>query len=156
MGRSFSFGALARLGGSRGKVMRRFGVGRQASLPACGESGVALIETVVALAILGIIAVAFLSGLATTSRAVFIADERATAENLALSQMERVKNADYVYGATEYTPAPIPSGADYVNYSVNISAQPLHNPDDGIQKITVRVWHSSKEVIKLEGYKVDR
>ena len=42
-----------------------------------GESGTALLETLVALALLGFIAVAFLSGLNTTSKASIIADERA-------------------------------------------------------------------------------
>jgi len=110
----------------------------------------------VALAILGTIAVAFLSGLATASKAAFIADEQATAESLAQSQMEWVKNADYVYSATEYSPAPIPDGKDYINYSAIIAAEPLHDPDDGIQKITVTVKRFDKGVIKLEGYKVDR
>ena len=121
-----------------------------------GELGATLIETLVALAILGVIAVTFLSGLATTSRAAIIADEQATAESLARSQMEWVKNADYVYGASEYSPAPVPGEQDYINYSATITVESLHDPDDGIQKITVTVKHSDKEVIKLEGYKVDR
>lgn len=120
------------------------------------ESGVTFIETVVALAILGVIAVTFLNGLTTASKATFIADERATAESLARSQMEWVKNTSYSYNATEYSPAPIPGGGDYVNYAAIIAAEPLHNPDDGIQKITVTVKRSDKGVIKLEGYKVDR
>ncbi len=122
----------------------------------CRESGVTLIETVVALAILGTIAVTFLSGLVTTSRAAFTADERATAESLAQSQMEWVKDTDYVYSATQYSPAPIPGGKDYINYSANITAAPLNIPDDGIQKITVTVRRSGEGVIILEGYKVDR
>jgi len=120
------------------------------------ESGLTLIETVVALAIIGVIAVAFLSGLATTSKAAFIADEQTTAESLARSQMEWAKKVDYVYDATEYSPAPIPSGKDYINYSAVITAEPLRAPDDGIQKITVTIKHSDKGVIRLEGYKVDR
>ena len=136
--------------------MRPFQMGRIASIFTCRESGVSLLETVVALAILSVIAVAFLSGLTTTSRAVFIADERSTAESLARSQMEWTKNVDYVYDATEYSLAPMPSGRDYINYSATIAAEPLRNPDDGIQKITVTVKHSGKGVIKLEGYKVDR
>ena len=120
------------------------------------ESGVTLIEAVVALAILGTIGVTFLSGLATTSKAAFIADEQATAESLAQSQMEWVKNAGYSYNATAYSSAPIPSSKDYINYSATIAAEPLHNPDDGIQKITVTVKRSDEGVIKLEGYKVDR
>ncbi len=120
------------------------------------ESGATLLETVVALAILGTIAVIFLNGLATTSKAAFIVDEQATAESLAQSQMEWVANADYVYSATQYSLAPIPSEKDYIRYSATITAEPIHNPDDGIQKITVTVKHSGETVIRLQGYKVDR
>ena len=136
--------------------MRLFRITGVPNILARREAGVALLETMVALVILGIIAVAFLSGLATASRATFITDEQATAESLAQSQMEWVKNTSYVYDATEYSPVTIPSGKDYVNYAVIITAEPLDNPDDGIQKITVAVKHSDKEIIKLEGYKVDR
>jgi len=79
------------------------------------ESGTTLIEAVVALAILGTIGVTFLSGLTTTSKAAFISDEQATAESLAQSQMEWVKNASYSYNATGYTSAPIPAVKDYLN-----------------------------------------
>jgi len=120
------------------------------------ESGVTFIETVVALAILGVIAVAFLNGLTTTSKSVFIADEHTTAESLAQSQMEWVKNASYSYNATTYSSAPIPSGKDYLNYSTLITAEPLRSPDDGIQKIIVTIKRSDKGVTILEGYKVDR
>lgn len=120
------------------------------------ESGLTFIETVVALVILSAISVTFLSGLTTTAKAAFLSDERSTAESLAQSQMEWVKSADYVFDAAEYTPAPMPGGKDYVNYSVTITAEPLHNPDDGLQKITVTVKHADKEVIKLEGYKANR
>ena len=90
---------------------------------------------VVALAVLGTIAVCFLSGLVTTSKAAFTADEQATAQSLARSQMEWIKNASY--NATGYSSARIPGSKDYINYSANITAEPLHDPDDGIQKITV-------------------
>lgn len=121
-----------------------------------GESGLTLLEMVVALAILGTIAVAFLAGVATTSRGTYIADERATTESLARTQMEWVKNAGYSYNATSYSIAPVPADKDYVNYSANITAEPLHDPDDGIQKVTVTIAHSGRAVFKLEGYKVDR
>ena len=122
----------------------------------CRESGATLMETVVALAILGVIAVTFLNGLATTSKSVFIADEQSTAESLAQSQMEWAKNANYVSGATDNPSAPIPSSGDYVNYTVVITAETVHDPDDGIQKITVTIRHSDRKIIKLEGYKVER
>ncbi len=120
------------------------------------ESGTTLIEAVVALAVLGTIGVTFLSGLTTTSKAAFISDEQATAESLAQSQMEWVKNASYSYNATGYTSAPIPTGKDYLNYSATIIAAPLRNPDDGIQRLTVTVKRSDETTTKLEGYKVDR
>ncbi|MFC1862105.1 hypothetical protein ACFLT4_04415 [Chloroflexota bacterium] len=120
------------------------------------EAGVTLLETVVALAVLATIAVTFLSGLVTTSKATFMVDEQATAESLAQSQMEWVANATYVYDAAQYSPAPIPGGKDYINYSVDVAAQPLHPSDDGIQKITVTVSRSGERVFILEGYKVHR
>lgn len=123
---------------------------------ALNESGASLVETLMALALLSIIAIPILSGLATTSKAAYTTDERATAESLARSQMEWVKNADYVYSATEYSPAPIPDGKDYIDYSAIIVAEPLHDPDDGIQKIIITVERSAKMVIILDGYKVDR
>ncbi len=60
------------------------------------EAGIGIIETLIALALLGIIAVGFLSGLGTASKAIIIADERTTAESLARSQMEYAKNLTYI------------------------------------------------------------
>jgi prepilin-type N-terminal cleavage/methylation domain-containing protein len=133
--------------------MRLFSVFRVFS---CRESGQTLLEMLVALAILSIISVAFLSGVATSSKGVYIADEQATAESLARSQMEWAKKASYSYNGTSYSVAPIPASQDYINYSANITAEPLHNPDDGIQKITVTITRSDKEIFELEDYKVNR
>ena len=138
------------------KMMRRFYSVRRLSTFIHGESGITLLETVIAVAILGTIAVAFLSGVATSSKGVYTADERATAENLARSQMEWAKNASYSYNATSYSIAPIPTNKDYINYSANITAEPLHESDDGIQNITVTITRSGEAVYRLEGYKVDR
>ncbi len=120
------------------------------------ESGITLVESLVALAILATIAVVFLGGVIGTTKAAAITDEQTTAESLAQSQMEWVQNAIYVTEATSYDPAALPGSGDYDNYSVNITAAALHSPDDGIQKITVKIWHSGKEVLHLEGYKVSR
>ena len=121
----------------------------------CRESGTTLVETVVALAVLGTIAVTFLTGLIISSEATFMVDEQATAESLAQSQMELAQHADYVPGATEYS-VDLPSGKDYINYSATITAEPLHGSEDGIQKITVTVTRSGEEIVTLESYKVYR
>ena len=132
-----------------------FKIARKSKISGGNEAGVTLLETLVALALLGIIAAVFLSGLGTTAKASLVIDKQTTAGSLARSQMEYVKTVGYVDEATEYTAAPIPSSEDYANYSVSIAAEPLNNPDDGIQKITVTVKHNGEEAITLEGYKVD-
>ncbi len=119
-----------------------------------GESGLTFIETLIALAVLGAVAVPFLLGIATSSKAAFIGDQHTTAESLAQSQMEWIKNSDYVYDATQYSA--MPNSSDYANFSVENLAEPLHSPDDGIQKITVTVKHAEKVITTLESYKVDR
>ena len=124
------------------------------------EAGVTLIETLVALALLGLIAVTFLSGLATTAKATLIADERATAESLARSQIEYVKNQDYIDYAVldhgEYEVIATPTGS---NYSVEINAARIDEDTgqaQGIQKITVTVKRGDKTVLTVDAYKVDR
>ena len=112
------------------------------------QKGFSLIEVLVSVMVLAIIGLAFLSALDTGAGATLIMDERTTARNLACSQMEYVKSQDY---AASYTPASIPSGKDYVGYSANITAEPLHD-----QKITVTIEHNNKVVTTLETYKIDR
>lgn len=124
--------------------------------PGNSQWGLTLLETLVALLILGTIAVAFLSGLVTSTRAAFNTDEQATAVNLAQSQMEWVKSSAFVVGATTYTPAIIPSDSDYDGYSVNITAVRVNPSDDYLQKITVTVARDGETVMTLEGYKGDR
>jgi len=131
--------------------MRRLGKER---IRLFGEQrGIGFIETLIALAIIGTVAVTFVNSLVTISKANYIADEQTTAESLARSQMEWVKNISYIEEASEYSPAPILNDGDYVNYSVSIAAQPLRNPDDGLQKITITIKHNNETLIILESYK---
>jgi prepilin-type N-terminal cleavage/methylation domain-containing protein len=118
------------------------------------EKGFSLIEVIIALALLGIIAVAFMSGLATASKAIYIADERATAENLARNQMEYVKEQTY---ADSYS-APIPDEYNDAGYSATIDTNEL---EVDLQEITVKIYHhddahANPPVITLVGYKVNR
>ena len=126
------------------------------------SKGVIAIEVIIALAIMGIIAVAFLSGLATTLNATRIADERSVAQSLATSQMEYVKSQGY--DSTNNPPQysvdpnlPIPNG-----YTIEVAPERLDpkgdgtGNDDGIQKITITIKHGDKVVLTLEDYKVNR
>jgi type II secretory pathway pseudopilin PulG len=119
------------------------------------ESGFGFLEALAALAILGVVAVTFLSGLATTSKAVMIADEQALAEGLARSQLEYLKNYPYEYDADDYPVDPaltIPTGWSVLTPVVT----PVHATDDGIQKITVTIQRNSQTVFVMEAYKVNR
>ncbi len=121
-----------------------------------GQSGVTLVESLVSLAILGTVTVAFLGGLGTTSRAAVVSDHHSTAENLAQVQMETVRLADYVYEASSYSAEPLPAGDDYAVYSAAIVAEPLNSPDGGIQRITVTISRAGVAAYTLVNYKADR
>lgn len=129
------------------------------------SKGVGLVEVIVALAILGLVAAAFLNGLSTSLNAVVISDEGSTVLALAQGQMEYVKSLPYEEGASpSYEKTDEPS-LDYPGYTVSIDAppidpdtgNPLANPDDdmGIQKITITIKIQSDEIFILEDYKVD-
>jgi type II secretory pathway pseudopilin PulG len=112
------------------------------------EKGISLLETVVALAILSIISLAFLSGLASTSSARAIAEERVAAKLLAETHMEYIKKADY---NSTYT---LTNPPDYDGYTANLTVENFYN--DNIQKITITIYHHSQDVLTLEGYKTKR
>lgn len=115
--------------------------------------GAGAIEAIIALGILGLVAVAFIGGLSTTLKAVSVADEQSTAQAIAQSEMEYVKSLPYEYGTTGYGTDP---NLALNGYAFAAVAAPLHDPDDGIQKVMVTVKHHDKEVLTLEDYKVDR
>jgi prepilin-type N-terminal cleavage/methylation domain-containing protein len=136
--------------------------------------GMTLIEVLVALALFAIIAIAFANGLGTASRAVLTGDIRTNAESLARTEMEYVKTQDYSAGNWSYvvtnlgstcTPEECPSwdvsthslSDEHTLYTVEVEAVPLDDEsEDPIQKITVTVSHEGRDVITLEGYKIDR
>ena len=117
------------------------------------QTGMTLIETIVAIAILAAIGVVFLGGLVVCSKGTLESDQQATAESVARCQMEWVQGLTYVDNTTQYTPANLDNFNDYEGYSANITVAPLHSPDDGIQQITITVLHHGNWVMSLEGYK---
>jgi len=119
------------------------------------QKGFALIETLVALGIFGLVAVTSLSGMATVTQGNVIASERATAESLVRSEIEYVKQCAYQYDASEYpidSTLTIPQGWSLAPPAV----EPVHATDDGIQKITITAEHNGDAVLSVEIYKADR
>ena len=113
------------------------------------ENGVTIVETVMAIALLGIIGGALLRGMADVYRAIPIADEQEIGKQLAQTQIETVMKKPY---DLSYAPAPIPD--IYPDYSVEIDVAPFRLGN--MQKITVTISRSEKPTATLEVYKTNR
>ncbi|UCC16690.1 MAG: hypothetical protein JSU58_10050 [Dehalococcoidales bacterium] len=111
------------------------------------ETGLVLIEAIVALALIGLIAAGFLGAVGTSYKSTSMTMGMTTAESVARSQMEYIKQQDYSStGAYETIDHP-------AYYAINWTAEELAA---GKQKITIIVNHSGETVLVLEGYKVNR
>ena len=147
------------------------------------QKGQGLIEVLIAIAILGVVVVAFLTALATSSKAIILADELTTAESLTRSELEYVKSQEYSTDAWSYTvtssdrsSSNMPSwwdvdnppllSSDYAGYSADVKAEDfdadgdnvieIPGDDEDIRKITVTVKHHDEEVLTTATYKVNR
>ena len=133
------------------------------------EQGFSLVEVLVAVLLLGVIAAAFLMGLTTASKALLVTDERATAKNLAESEMEYIGNCDYdlltspwSYELPTQKPLWDPDhdlSEVYEGYTVKVNGNSFDIDGDGsndedIQRITITVRHGTKKVLTLTDYKV--
>ena len=145
------------------------------TVTARGQQGVTLLETLTALALLGIFGVVFLTAISTSSITMANTEKMVNINNLARAQMEYTKNCDYItydYGALPGNPADdvppdyttldelgpsapyaisVPSG-----YAIDVAAVALHEPDDGIQEITVTISRYGENLLVVKGYKVNR
>lgn len=113
-----------------------------------GERGIALIEVIVSLALLGIIATGFLSGTAVTSNTRVVADEHASAKMLAESIMDGIKKQEFAASYNSTIPDEFPG------FSANTTVTSLRN--NAIQKITIYISRQDQVLFTLEGYKVQR
>ena len=115
------------------------------------QGGLGLVETLVAVAILGTAVVAFVTALSAGSIAVGEYDGEAVAQRLAQSQMEYTKSSTFDPGAITYPLLNAPVG-----YVVSVAVSAVPNAGSDIQKITVTVARDGEEMIKVEDYKMDR
>lgn len=127
-----------------------------------------LIETLVGLALLGIIAVAFLSGLFTTSKAVSLSQESVSVDSLVKSQIEYIRVQDYV-AVDDYSPddpdnhyelidiLPDLAAAGYSVELIDMNPPPTILSEAGgyeLQKITVAVKRDGKAELVVSIYRV--
>jgi type II secretory pathway pseudopilin PulG len=117
----------------------------------CGQRGLGLVETLMAVAILGTAVVAFVTALSAGSIAVGENDTETVAQGLAQSQLEYTKSYAFDSGATTYPAVAVPEG-----YGISVGVSSVPGTDSDIQKITVTVTHESETVLEVEDYKVNR
>jgi len=115
------------------------------------QKGYALVEVLVALAVISIVAAGFISALQNSIQASTLADRKDTARSLAQSQMEYIKKQPF---AVSYAPDTISS--DYAGYSANITAANAAERDSSIQKVTISIYFGGKVVFSLDNYKARR
>jgi type II secretory pathway pseudopilin PulG len=113
------------------------------------ESGMGLVESLVAIAILGVSAVSFITSLSAGAISVKDLNEQAIAQQLLTSQMEELKGVSYDLSGRSYPIIKVPEGYD-LTLTVNSSIYTNTN----IQKITAVVWHDGSQVSQIENYKV--
>lgn len=125
-----------------------------------GQQGMTLIEVLVALLIIGIVAVTYLAGLSTSSKAVILNSENITAESLAKSQMEYIKRQPYdATSPVEYAELDLDQKLIDAGYDIDVQVQLMNprgdtnNNDDGLQRIIITILHNEVAVHRLEGYK---
>ena len=119
-----------------------------------------MLEVVIAIALLGIIAVSVLTALQTAAMALISADRRATAESIARTQMEYVRYSGYddilEEGHPQYDLDPeitLPPDFSVVTTAIRLNKDENPSDDDGIQQITVTVSHEDVVVVTLEDFK---
>jgi type II secretory pathway pseudopilin PulG len=134
------------------------------------STGTTFVEVVIAIIVLGLITAAIAPTLMMINKAEFRRGEQKIAESLTRNQLEYIKSVPYIYGNLTdpypaYTEVPAPDGS----YDVELIVQPItinpvtqeHSPldpgqDEGIQEITVQIYHVDKMVLETKNYKVDR
>jgi prepilin-type N-terminal cleavage/methylation domain-containing protein len=112
------------------------------------KRGSSLLEILISLAIMGIVASAFLGGLGTSSKTASMINTHDTARNLAEAQTEYIKHLPF---AASYSPTTIPS--EYSDYTADIDTQTLQ--DGHLQRVTITIRRYGDTVTQLETYKVD-
>ena len=115
------------------------------------ERGFGLVETLVAVALLGSAVTTFLVALSTGSLAVTGHEVQAVAQELAQTQLEYIKSLPYNAGAASY---PVLAAPD--DYIVGVTVSPVAGTDAAIQAVTVTINRDGAVVLTVQDYKVDR
>jgi Tfp pilus assembly protein PilV len=114
------------------------------------QRGIGLVETLIAVAILGTANVAFVTALSAGAISTGEHGQEVIAQRLAQNQIESIKNQVFNIAGT-YTPITAPSG-----YAIIIVKDAVPGADTDIQKITVTILRDGAGVFTVSDYKVNR
>jgi len=132
------------------------------------EKGFSLIETSMALALLALVAISALSGLATSFGATMVGQERVATDSLAKSQLEDIKAQEYVsesdYNPNDpdkrYEPISIPADLAGQGYAIQINPPvTIIDSTSGyleIQSVSVKIQRNGEEILTISSYKLGR
>ena len=113
------------------------------------QQGFTLVEVLISIALLSAIGATFLAAIGVGSKAILTADKMDTGKQLAISQMEYIREMAY---SDSYTAASIPD--EYAAYTVQIDCESVTSRNSDIQKVVVITSLQGEEVYRLEDYKV--
>jgi type II secretory pathway pseudopilin PulG len=113
------------------------------------QKGTSLLETLLAVAILGTIGSVFISALFSGYRTSGNLDEDATIERLARNQLEAIKNASYDITA----PYEYPIVEHPAHYPVSVDVESVW--DNTRQDITITVSYEGKTLISVDTFRVE-
>ena len=122
-----------------------------------GEKGLALLEVLVSVALLGTVLSVGIQGLAVGNKGVYIVEEITTAENIARSQLAYTMNDPFTLLSSCGDPCHYPTIPSLPQgYTVTSEALDFAGANENLQTIIVTVFHDGKQVAKIEGLKANR
>jgi len=137
--------------------------------PRRGQRGFSLMETIIAIGILGMVGTAFMSALVVGGRATGKLSDQVQAAALARSQLEAIKNT--AYGGTCVLPSTTCYSASFISpppgYTITVTTDVVANPAGDlllcdtvilpdlncVQKVTVQVLRAGGQGLTLITYK---
>ncbi len=116
-----------------------------------GERGATLVESLMAIALLGGVVVTLVLTMSGGAMAVNQSDLQATAQELARTQLEYTKSYTYDPSAVTYPTVSAPAG-----WSIAVGVSAVPGATNTIQKITATVSHAGTTILSVQDYKGER
>ncbi len=116
-----------------------------------GEGGLALVESLIAVAVLGTTVLAFTVALATGALGVSENKQEVVVQSLARTQLEYTKSYTYDPSATTYPTVAAPSG-----YAISVAVSSISGTNSNIQRVTANITRDGNLIKTIKDYKMNR